>query len=383
MPNDAMQPSPSTFTLLPPSVERTLAPGWPIFQATAGATIAWLIARQLPNHADPFFAPISVIVALNAPWGERGTSAVRLVSGVMLGIAVAEVVILVPGPGYARLSLAMFVAMALARAFGNTRLVIVQAGASAILTVAVAGNHAGFSRLIDACVGALVALFFSQVLFSPEPIAMLRRAESSALAVLGNGLDLTGHALESGDEKAGNEALSALRALRDQLAELGRLRHASGRVARHSVMWRTLAIPVVREAEHADELDLLSGSCVILSRTALTMIPVSDKWLAVRVRSLGAALTGLAANVGDREARQRAAEGALAVARQLRDAPYDAALTGPIFVARLVAFDIMVFAGASAAESHAAIAATAGDLHVAEPPQSPRLPFHLNARSGA
>jgi uncharacterized membrane protein YgaE (UPF0421/DUF939 family) len=56
--------------------------------------------------------------------------------------------------------------------------VIAQAAAGAILTVAVANGEAGTQRLV----GVGVALLFTQVLFSPEPLALLRRAEAAALA---------------------------------------------------------------------------------------------------------------------------------------------------------------------------------------------------------
>jgi uncharacterized membrane protein YgaE (UPF0421/DUF939 family) len=86
------------------------------------------------------------------------------------------------GGGYGTLALATFVAMAIARALGGARVTVAQAAAGAILTVAVANGEAGPDRLVDALIGAGVALVFSQLLFSPEPVALLRRAEAAALA---------------------------------------------------------------------------------------------------------------------------------------------------------------------------------------------------------
>ena len=188
---------------------RAFAPGspmriedlWPLLQATAAATVAWLIATHVVDHRQPFFAPISALVSLNTSLGERGLNALRLLQGVVLGIGVAELTLLVLGGGYGSLALAMFVALVLARALGGARIVLAQAAAGAILTIAVANGEVGYERLIDALIGAGVALVFSQLLFSPEPLRLLRRVESNALAAMAAALELTARALE------GEEAL--------------------------------------------------------------------------------------------------------------------------------------------------------------------------------
>jgi Fusaric acid resistance protein-like len=66
---------------------------WPIAQQTAAAVIAWMIAVHFAGHSEPFFAPIAAIVGLNVTGGRRGSNAVRLLIGVVVGIAVAELVV--------------------------------------------------------------------------------------------------------------------------------------------------------------------------------------------------------------------------------------------------------------------------------------------------
>jgi uncharacterized membrane protein YgaE (UPF0421/DUF939 family) len=92
---------------------------WPITQQTAAAAIAWLIATHVIDHHEPFFAPISALVSLNTPLGERGLNALRLLGGVVLGIGVGEVVLLTLGGGYGTLALATFLALVLARGSGR------------------------------------------------------------------------------------------------------------------------------------------------------------------------------------------------------------------------------------------------------------------------
>ena len=346
-------------------------------QGTAAATAAWLIATRVVDHHEPFFAPIAAVIALNAPLGERGLNALRLLVGVVVGIAAGEVATLALGGGYGTLALATAAAMTAARALGGARITMAQAAAGAILTVAVADGDAGTDRLVDALIGAGVALVFSQLLFSPEPVALLRRAEAAALADMAGGLELTARSLEGDDSELGDRALTRMRGLRDRLAELGRTRQASERVARRSAVWRSQRGPAVRERENAGHLDLLGGSCLLLARTAAAAEASERDRLAATVRELAGELEELAKEPGDRGTRQRAADRALSVARGLGDGhPGDGLLSAAVtFSVRMVAADIMVFAGVDADEVEAAVRKGAHELDVPDPPSAPRTPF--------
>lgn len=233
---------------------------WPALQQAAAAMIAWLIARDIVGNHDPFFAPVSAVVALNAPLGERGRNTVRLLLGVGMGIVVGEVAVVTLGGGYAAVAIASFVAMVIARALRGAPIVVAQAGISAILTLTTADDHFGANRLVDAAIGGCVALVFSQVLFSPEPVRLLRRSEVRALSGMAGGLETMAQALENDDADLAARAVTSLRELRDGLAELSRLRRVGVRVARHSAIWRSQVAPVVRETEDAGHLDLLDGA---------------------------------------------------------------------------------------------------------------------------
>jgi hypothetical protein len=328
------------------ALRRVAANAWPLLQSTAAATAAWWLARWLDNHPEPFFAPIAAVVALNASRGQRGANALRLLAGVVVGIVAGELAISALGGGYGTLALAIFTAMAAAFALGGARVTIAQAASGAILTVAVADGQAGPDRLVDALIGAGVALVFTQVLFSPEPVSLLRRAEAAALAEMAGGLELTARALEGDDDELDQRAMSSLWDLRDRLADLRRTRHASNRVVRHSLLWRARMAPVVHESENAGHLDLLGGSCLLLTRTALAMSPPEGRGLAPTIRGLAVAIGDLATAPGDHATRQRAADRSLALARSVAaSAPRSrAALTASAAI-RMVATDIAAFAG--------------------------------------
>jgi hypothetical protein len=350
---------------------------WLLLQRTIAATVAWLIAKRVFDHHEPFFAPIAAVIALNASLGERGSNAMRLLLGVGVGIVVGELTVVLLNGGYRALALSTFVAMAIARALGSARVTVGQAAASAILTVASANNQAGTDRLFDAVIGAGVALVFSQFLFSPEPVTLLRRAESAALADISHGLELMARALECEDQESDERALNSVRNLRDRLVELTRLRYASSRVARHSLVWRSQITPVVREKESADQLDLVGSSCLMLARTAIAVKPPERRTLAPIVRELANVVEDLAKDLGGRQTRQSVADRALDIARRLAGsgALPPSTLAAAQLAAQMVAADIMVFAGLSPAEAAGAIQTSSGGPVVPLPPHTPQIPF--------
>jgi hypothetical protein len=363
------------------ALRRAASNVWPLLQSTGAATAAWAIARQLGDHPDAFFAPITAVIALNASRGERGSNAVRLLLGVVVGIVAGELAIGALGGGYGTLALATFAAMAVAVALGGARVMIAQAAAGAILTVAVADGQTGPQRLVDALVGAGVALVFTQVLFSPEPVALLRRGEAGALADLARGLGLTARALERDDDELAERAMSSLRDARDRLAELSRTRRASIRVARHSLGWRTRMALVARESENAGHLDLLGGSCLLLTRTALAMSPPERRRLAPGVRELAGAIADLARAPGDRQTRQRAADRAVHLARWAASSPgqYQPAFAASAAI-QMVATDVMVFAGVDPGRAAEVVREGTGELQVPDPPLASRIPFRSDRR---
>jgi uncharacterized membrane protein YgaE (UPF0421/DUF939 family) len=354
-----------------------LADAWPLLQGALAATIAWVLAKYVFGHAQPFFAPVAAVIGLNTALGERGLHAVRLLYGVILGILVGELVLLALGDGYGTLGLGTLLAMAVAHAVGGARITIAQAAVGAILTIAVAEPEAGVSRLTDALIGTGVALIFSQVLFSPEPVGLVRRAEAGVLRGLADALALTGRALTGDDRRLADQAVERLREVRGQLVEVGRMRRAGARVARRSLAWRRRREPLVQESENAGYLDLLAANCLVLTRTAVAVPPAERGPLLSCVPRLAGALAEIADEPGDRERRQRAADAALAIARELAGtrAAIDTPLAAAVIAARAAAIDVMSFAGVGPARAVAVAQQETGALEVPSPPTIPRSPL--------
>jgi hypothetical protein len=100
----------------------------------------------------------------------------------------------------------------------------------------------------------------------------VRRAETAALTGMAEALRLIARALEDNDDKAAAQGIERLRDLRDDLGGLGRMRTASARVARRTLVWRAQKTAAVRVNKNAGHLDLL-GSCLTLARAAANARP--------------------------------------------------------------------------------------------------------------
>ncbi|GHD93098.1 FUSC family protein [Streptomyces naganishii] len=339
---------------------RVRAEFWPIVQQTLAATGAWLIARHLVHHHEPFFAPVAAVVALNAARGERGTNTVRLLLGVGVGILTAELALAVLGShGYGTLACATFAAMLVAVLLGGERIVIAQAAVSAILAVVTSNAEAGPQRFTDALIGSGVALLASQILFPPEPVALLRRAETATAGALAHALEPAALALRHPEHVlTDQEVLDRLRAAREALVELDSARSRSTRVASRSLLWRARGRSALREAKGAGQLVVLGGSCLALVRVVMFARsygsragPAPDE--AEDVLALSLAIGGLGRELGELRARRAAASAAQEVLRRTAQTG-EHGLPAVREALRMVALDTMLFAGVDRDEVAAA-----------------------------
>ncbi len=351
---------------------------WPLFQGALAATIAWWIALKLAGHPQPFFAPIAAVIALNANPGKRGTNAMSLLFGVLLGIVVGEAALLLLGTGFAAMGIATLVGMAIALACGGSRLVIAQGAVGAILTVAGGKPDFGPERIMDALIGAGVALVFSQLLFPAKPIDLLRRAETDVLDAMAAAVERTAHALDHDDDRAAEEAIGGLRSLRDKLTDLADTRKDSSRTARHAPVWWWRSAPIVQESENAGQLDLLNNSILVLVRSVRALPADHRGDFAPVITRIGEVIRQLASDPGDRGTRQKAAEGALAAFQELDPGEDESPTWRQIHAAvRLAAIDLMVFAGVESEQAAALIEKHDAEVDVPDPPRVPLFPFRF------
>jgi hypothetical protein len=287
----------------------------------------------------------------------------------MLGIVVGELVLAVAGSGPGSLAAAILFSLTAARAFASPPLVVSQAAVSAILVVVTGVAESGVERVLDVLVGAAVALVFTQLLFPPDPLALLRRAEQAVLTQMAEGMATAADAIAAVEDTLAARAADQLRDARDELTELRRTGQLSRNVSRRAPVWRRRATVVVQEDENSEHLDLLGASCVMLARLIAAAPPVRRQTLEQPVRELADVIASLAVDLGDRGTRQRAADRSIELAARVPagGAPADAEAVVLAATLRLVATDVITFAGVDAGAATSAVREGVLEQRVATP----------------
>jgi hypothetical protein len=188
-----------------------------LVQAAAAAGISWELALQLPNHGQPFFAPIAAAIALGAERGTRGRQAIQMMTGVSVGILVGAAVLAVAGAGAWQIVIGTLAALVVTTGAGAPRMVRNQAAASAILIVALhrTGSNLAVQRLEDALIGGAVAILIARFLLPIDPIPIVRDEARTLREQLAGALDDTAAALAEGDRKRAESAVERIWSIDD------------------------------------------------------------------------------------------------------------------------------------------------------------------------
>ena len=193
-----------------------------ITQAAVAAGISWELALQLPDHGQPFFAPIAAAIALGAERGTRGRQAIRMMTGVSFGILVGAAVLAVVGAGVWAIVVATFVSFLVTTAAGASQMVRNQAAASAILIVALhrPGSNLALQRLEDALIGGAVAIVIARFLLPVDPLPFVRDEARNLREQLADALEEVAEALAANDRDRAEQAVERIWSIDDHaLAE--------------------------------------------------------------------------------------------------------------------------------------------------------------------
>jgi uncharacterized membrane protein YgaE (UPF0421/DUF939 family) len=289
-----------------------------IVQAAVAAGISWELALQLPNHGQPFFAPIAAAIALGAERGTRGRQAIRMMTGVSVGIVIGALVLAVAGAGWWQIIVGTLVAFLVTTGAGATQMVRNQAAASAILIVALhrPGSNLALQRLEDALIGGAVAVIIARFLLPIDPIPLVRDEARNLREQLAAALDEAAQALADGDRERADKAVEriwgiddhalaqSLLTARDVTRSAPRRRPMRRRVEKLGDLYREL------EASVYDAHAIATG----VVRLASTDEPAPPEAVAA-IEEAAAAVKAI-----EPEEARRSAEAAREAARRLRDA---------------------------------------------------------------
>ena len=340
------------------ALDRLRARAWPILQTAVAAVAAWYVAKLLLPAERPVFASIAAVIALGATYGQRPERAVELIGGVVLGIGVADLLIVGIGTGPIQLGLLVVLAMSAAVVLGGGPLLVTEAAVSAILLVLLEPTDAGLptSRLLEALAGGGVALAISAVAFPLDPILLVGRSIQAIFGELGRTLEEVATALAERDSARAEAALQAAREIDHGMRELEEALAVGRETARFSPGRRSTLGELDRYARGMRHVDYAVRNTRVLARHVGRYLRAGGEApasLADAVRALASAVWVLAAEVGDvtgggRDVRVHASRAA-AWATESFEGDRDLGLAEIVAQVRSTATDLVRAAEAAAA----------------------------------
>ncbi len=341
-------------------------------QTAAAAAASYGIATYALGHVAPIFAAISAVIVLGAVRGQEPRRAVEVTAGVVVGVTIADVLVLALGTGIPQMALIVVLAMVVAVFVGAGPVLVTQAAVSAILVATVEPPTGGLvpSRLFDTLVGGSVALMISQLMFPLDPVALIRRTARPVFAELGAALEETADALSAGDPRAAEEALYRARGIDESVRAFNDALQTGYETVR-------LAPPRRRARGHLDEyalaasqIDLAVRNTRVLARVAISVVrnkKPAPAGVVDAVRRLGDAVRSLGRRLDDKDegdesgdqTRPLALE-AVRLATDLVEQPEVLALGSLVAQVRLTASDILRGSGMTLAGAHEALDEAAG-----------------------
>lgn len=337
-----------------------------IGQAALGAGIAWYLATQVSDEAEPpFFAPVAAVVSLGAALGQRLRRTVELVLGVAVGVGIADLLISQIGSGTAQLVLVVALAMAAAVVLDGGQLLVIQAANSSVLVATLVpvddSGLGGLDRFRDALIGGLVGLVIGLFLLPLNPLAVAKRATVPVTEALARGLADVAAALRAVDHDAGLASLTTLRATDPLVRVMTTAVATSEEIARIApVRWRARD-RFSAYADAAPQLDLAVRNARMLARRATVLLRSNEPFppdLADAVSALadGARLVGelLGEPAEPRAARRRLVD-AYATARGAQDPHSPMVVLVLIAQIRSTAYDLLRATGLNRVDTLALI----------------------------
>ncbi|SDU83112.1 FUSC family protein [Jiangella alkaliphila] len=329
----------------------------PIVQSALGAALAWWLATIPPiDHTQPFFAPISALIVLGGGLGQRLPRVLELVGGVAVGVLVGDLLVSWIGGGVVQLALVVALAMIAALLVNGGPLIVTQAGASAVLVVALApADPTGLNldRFVDALVGCGVGLAISILLLPLNPVSAARRQIDPLLTTVAEVLESASHALADRDRTMATEALERARDTQTDVDAMHSALEGANEVARIApVRWQKRG-HLAAYLDVATPLDHMTRNTRVLCRHVISLLQRDEpvpKVLPQSLRALAGAVRLLRIDLerGDesREARVSAVEAARMATEAL---DHTGGFAGQIVIAqvRSLAVDVLLATGLS------------------------------------
>lgn len=243
-----------------------------VVQIVVAAAAAYSIARFGLGHAVPVLAVTVTISSLGFARDARPRRVLENAVGVVIGIALSEILLLVIGKGVWQFAVVLFAALVIARFFSSSSAFAVAAATQSMFVMLLPDPAGGpFTRSLDGLVGGAVALAIT-ALVPRDPLGLARADATRLFAELQPAFDSLVRALRHDDVRQADAALDRLRATQPLLDDWAATLETATSISRLSPFLRR-RLPVVEgEGRILRYLDLAVRNLRVVTRRVDTGI---------------------------------------------------------------------------------------------------------------
>ena len=238
----------------------------PIIQIVAAATGAYAIAHYGLGHSTPLLAATVTISSLGFVRDARPVRVLESALGIVIGIAVSELVLQVVGKGVWQIAFALFITLLTARLLSASNAFAVAAGVQSMIVLILPVPEGGpFQRTLDGLIAGVVALVVTAVI-PRDPRRLARREARRLFAVFNESLTALGVALDTADEPAADRALERLRATQPLIDSWMASLDSARAIARISPFMRRHGGELEAQARMLQGMDLATRNLRVIAR---------------------------------------------------------------------------------------------------------------------
>lgn len=237
-----------------------------VLQIVLAAILAYSVSRFAFGHPAPVLSLTVTISSLGIARDTRPKQVAETAVGMILGIALSEVLLLLWGTGVWQLAVVLAVVFTVGRALSPSPGFAVAAGTQAMLVMVLPAPDGGvFTRSLDGLVGGLAALLCTAIV--PRTPLRAARAEAHRLVeALAGTIETLADALRRGDGTASAAALERIRGTQPVIDGWSAALDSAIGVARISPFLRRHRGELDRQRTMLGALDLATRNLRIVAR---------------------------------------------------------------------------------------------------------------------
>ncbi|WP_292812816.1 aromatic acid exporter family protein [Microbacterium sp. HA-8] len=335
-----------------PGIERLRGSAFAILQIVTAATGAYTFAYFVLGHTAPLLAATVTVSSLGLVRDARPRRVLETVTGMLVGILIAELIMLGLGDGWWQLGLTLLLTLTIGRFLSPQPAFAIAASiqSAIVLILPATGASFPFGRLLDGLLGGAAALLVT-ALIPRNPRFEAAREVRRLYASIDDAVDTLAQGLRRGSRMRTERGLEKARALDPAVRAWRETLDSSVAIARISPWLRRRRSDLARSERILAGTDLAVRNLRVIARRAVYVADDGAPRPAVAdlLQGLGRGIALVGASIDDISLEPVARESVLGIAHHLdpREVAPDASLGDQNLIAALrpLAVDLLVAAG--------------------------------------